>query len=79
MKRIAITLLVLLILVGICINGNVVNVRNQRWSSEIDQCDNLDRLYEIKDSMDYFREQIEDDLYKKCQDKVSKYELLNYE
>lgn len=57
--------------------GGSINSRNARWNMEIETTEDLDRLYQISDSMEYFREQIEDTLYKKCKDKIEIIELYN--
>lgn len=57
--------------------GGSINSRNARWNYEVETTDDLDRLYQISDSMEYFREQVEDTLYKKCKDKISTIELYN--
>lgn len=81
MKKRVETIAILALLVGliayISSQSESVRDRNFRWKEEIMYSVDVPRLTEILDSMEIYRETVDDSIYQLCKDRI--YKLTEYE
>ena len=79
-KRIE-TMAILALFVGLIVyissQSESVRDRNFRWKEEIMYSVDVPRLTEILDSMEIYRETVDDSIYQLCKDRI--YKLTEYE
>lgn len=75
------TVAILALLVGLVVyissQSESVRDRNYRWKEEIMYSVDVPRLTEILDSMEIYRETVDDNIYQLCKDRI--YKLTEYE
>lgn len=75
------TVAILALLVGLVVyissQSESVRDRNHRWKEEIMYSVDVPRLTEILDSMEIYRETVDDNIYQLCKDRI--YKLTEYE
>ena len=80
MKRIEIVA-ILDIFIGLIVyissQSESVRDRNHRWKEEVMYSVDIPRLTEILDSMEIYRETVDDNIYQLCKDRI--YKLTEYE
>lgn len=69
MKKVILGLVAIILLTWIMSPNESINERNKRWQEEIKYCKE-ERLYEIMDSMEIYRELVDDDIYQSCKNKI---------
>lgn len=69
MKKVILGLAAIILLTWIMSPNESINERNKRWQEEIKYCEE-ERLYEIMDSMEIYRELVDDDIYQSCKNKI---------
>lgn len=69
MKKVILGLVAIILLTWITSPNESINERNKRWQEEIKYCKE-ERLYEIMDSMEIYRELVDDDIYQSCKNKI---------
>lgn len=80
MKRIEIVAILFLfigLIVYISFQSESVRDRNFRWKEEVMYSTDVPRLIEILDSMEIYRETVDDNIYQLCKDRI--YKLTEYE
>ena len=80
MKRIEIVAILFLfigLVVYISSQSESVRDRNFRWKEEVMYSTDVPRLIEILDSMEIYRETVDDNIYQLCKDRI--YKLTEYE
>lgn len=81
MKKRIETAAILALLVGLVVyissQSESVRDRNFRWKEEIMYSVDTPRLTEILDSMEIYRETVDDSIYQLCKDRI--YKLTEYE
>ena len=79
-KRIE-TMAILALFVGLIVyisfQSESVRDRNFRWKEEVMYSTDVPRLTEILDSMEIYRETVDDSIYQLCKDRI--YKLTEYE
>ena len=79
-KRIE-TIAILALFVGLIVyissQSESVRDRNFRWKEEVMYSTDVPRLTEILDSMEIYRETVDDSIYQLCKDRI--YKLTEYE
>ena len=80
MKRIE-TVAILALFIGLIVyissQSESVRDRNFRWKEEVMYSTDVPRLIEILDSMEIYRETVDDSIYQLCKDRI--YKLTEYE
>lgn len=75
------TVAILALLVGLVVyissQSESVRDRNHRWKEEIMYSVDVPRLTEILDSMEIYRETVDDSIYQLCKNRI--YKLTEYE
>lgn len=69
MKKVILGLVAIILLTWITSPNESINERNKRWQEEIKYYEE-ERLYEIMDSMEIYRELVDDDIYQSCKNKI---------
>lgn len=81
MKKRIETAAILALLVGLVVyissQSESVRDRNFRWKEEVMYSVDVPRLTEILDSMEIYRETVDDSIYQLCKDRI--YKLTEYE
>lgn len=81
MKKRIETAAILALLVGLIVYVSSLNEsvrdRNFRWKEEVMYSVDVPRLTEILDSMEIYREMVDDSIYQLCKDRI--YKLTEYE
>ena len=81
MKKRIETAAILALLVGLVVYVSSLNEsvrdRNFRWKEEVMYSVDVPRLVEILDSMEIYRETVDDSIYQLCKDRI--YKLTEYE
>lgn len=73
MKNITLVLLVLILIGLLAYSGESINSKISRWRAEVNRTEDIERLLEIRDSMNIYREYVDDSLYKDLNNKISQY------
>lgn len=63
-------LLVFFLILFVAFSGESIHDRNMRWQEELQYCMEEDRLYQILDSMETYRESTYDEVYQECKNKI---------
>lgn len=63
-------LLVFFLILFVAFSGESIHDRNMRWQEELQYCMEEDRLYQILDSMETYREYTYDEVYQECKNKI---------
>ena len=81
MKKRIETVAILALLVGLVVyvssQSESVRDRNFRWKEEVMYSTDVPRLVEILDSMEIYRETVDDSIYQLCKNRI--YKLTEYE